>query len=289
MKKDISTILLATDFLPSSRLALDYAAVLASKLNAKLVIANAFELGPESSSVESVNNIPSRTRKEATAKLDAFAAGCCSAGVSAIPVLVEGPVSKALLSTVDKFKADLLVVGTQGVRKGLGHMLIGSNTEAMMLRSPIPTLAIGPHVPAKPDHKSFFKKVIYVSNLRPASAVAAPFALRLSQTLATDIEIYQVVKQPDQEEKDIHLKEMVEEYCSKLRTYAPDVKEEWCSPEFQMKHIVPPLTILEKSMDPSVLMVLGVRDTPWLELHFRTSYPYRLLANAACPIITVHN
>lgn len=293
MKTDISTILLATDFLQSSRLALDYAATLANKLNAKLIIVNAFELDPEADSVEKVGMIPSRTRREAEARLQSFVAGCDRAGVSAIPVLVEGPVAEAITSTVSNFKADLLVLGTQGVHRGLGHLLIGSNTEAMMLRCPCPTLTIGPHVLAGIGLDSPFKKVVYISNLRPAAACAAPFAFKLSQDLAIDIEIHQVVRKAMEGEAEVriedHIKERLAEYCASLRELRPSVPEEWCNPEFEMSRIIQPQAVLEMSHDPSVLMVVGVPNAPFIERHLHTSYPYRLLANAACPILTVRS
>jgi hypothetical protein len=56
-----------------------------------------------------------------------------------------------------------------------------------------------------------------------------------------------------------------------------------------MSRIVPPQSILEMSMDPSICMVLGVHDGHFWERHLYASYPYRLLANAACPIITVRS
>ncbi len=289
MKTAITTILLATDFLQSSRLALDYAVALAGQLKAQLVIINAFELTPVASNVEALDRIPSRTRLDAESRLRAFVGGTHCAGVPATSALVEGPVPDAILDAVHKYKADLLVLGTQGVHRGLGHLLIGSNTEALMLRSPCPTMTIGPHVLAGVDAKSHFEKVIYLSNLRPASAAAAPFALALSQTLATDIEIYQIARDADQEKHITHVKEMAEDYCSTLRSLSPAVKEEWCNPEFQMERIISPEAAMGKCLDSSVLIVLGVPQTPLLERHFRTSYPYRLLANATCPIITVRS
>jgi nucleotide-binding universal stress UspA family protein len=289
VKTEINTILLATDFLQSSRLALDYAVVLANKLGAQLMIVNAFELGPEADTVEKLDHIPSRTRRDAEARLQAFVAGSNCAGVPANWALVEGSVPNAILHAVDQHNADLLVLGTQGVHRGLGHLLIGSNTEALMLRSTCPTLTIGPHVLAGVDLNSHFKKVVYVSNFRPASAAAAPFALKLSQSLSTDIEIYQVARDVEQEDKKAHLKEMAEEYCSRLRSVAQGVSEEWCSTEYQMGRVISPETVLEKSMDPSVLMVLGAHHLPLLERHLQTSYPYRLLATAACPIVTVRS
>jgi len=289
VKAGIGTILLATDFMQSSRLALDYALFLAHRLSAHLVIINAFELGPQASNVEIVRQVPSRTRKEAAARLQAFATGSSRAGVSTDSALVEGPVPDAILDAVSNFRADLLVMGTQGVHRGLGHLLIGSNTEALMLRSPCPTLTIGPHVLAGVNLDGRFKKVVYISNLRPASAAAAPFALQLSQMLASGIEIYQVVKTKELREDPAQLQGIAEDYCSRLRSFAPDVREEWCDPEFQMKQIITPEDVLQKSLDPSVLMVVGAHSAPLLERHLHTSYPYQLLANAMCPIVTVRS
>lgn len=286
---EIKTILLATDFLQSSRLALDYAVVLANKLSAQLLIVNAFELGPEADTVEKLEHVPSRTRRDAEARLQAFVTGSNCAGVAASWALVEGPVPDAILHAVDQHKAGLLVLGTQGVHRGIGHLLIGSNTEALMLRSTCPTLTVGPHALAGVDLDSHFKKVVYISNFRPASANAAPFALKLSQSLSTEIEIHQVVRDLESEDKKADLKERVEEYCSRLRSFMPDVSENWCNPEFQMGRIITPEAVMAKAMDPSVLMVLGAQHSPLLERHLRTSFPYRLLANAVCPIVTVRN
>jgi nucleotide-binding universal stress UspA family protein len=267
----------------SSRLALDYALLLAHRLSAHLVIINAFELGPEASTVEMVDHVPSRTRKEATARLQAFVSGSSRAGVSTDSALVEGAVPDAVLDAVSKFKADLLVMGTQGVHRGLAHLLIGSNTEALMLRSPCPTLTIGPHVLAGVNLDGRFKKIVYISNFKPASAAAAPFALQLSQMLASGIEICQVVKTQELKENPTQLR------GSRLRSFVPDIKEEWCDPEFQLKQIITPEEVLQKSLDPSVLMVVGAHSATILDRHIHTSYPYRLLANAACPILTVRS
>jgi len=285
----INTILLATDFTQSSILALDYALFLAHRMGAHLVIVNAFELGPEASNVEIVYQMPSRTRKEAAARLQAFVAGSNCAGVSTDSALVEGPVPDAILDAVSKFGADLLVMGTQGVHRGFGHLLIGSNTEALMLRSPCPTLTIGPHVLAGVNLEGRFSKVIYISNFTSASAATAPFALRLSQLLAKGIEVFHVVKDFERKEQSAHLKEVVEAYCSQLSSYAADIAEEWCDPAFQMNRIISPEDVLKKSLDSSALMVVGAHVAPTFERHLHSSYPYRLLANAVCPIITVRS
>lgn len=135
-------------------MALDYAVVLASKLGAQLVIVNAFELNPVANNVENVEHILSRFRRDAETRLHAFVGGSNSASVPAILALIEGTAPNTILDAVDKYKADLHVLGTQGVYRGLGHLPIGSNTEALILRSTCATLTIGPHVLAGVDPNS---------------------------------------------------------------------------------------------------------------------------------------
>jgi len=284
VKTNIRTIMLATDFLQSSRLALDYAALLARKLDAKIVIVHAFELGPEASTVEAVHHIPSRTRKDAESRLAAFVAGVGRAGIAAESALIEGPVPQAILKSTEDFHADLLVLGTQGVHRGLSHLLIGSNTEALMLRSSCPTLTVGPHVLGGVDLDGTFRSIVYISNLTPHSAKAAPFAFQLSQLLAREIEVYQVVKEDETE-----VEQRLDTYCATMRSLLPEVKEEWCDPAFQRSKFISPADVLEKSQDPSILMVFGVEATPPLQRHLHASYAYQLLANAVCPIITVRS
>lgn len=289
MEARINTILLATDFMQSSRLALDYALFGAHHLGAHLVIVNAFELGPEASNLEIEYQVPNRTRKEAAARLQAFVAESNCAGVTTDSALVEGPVPDAILNAINKFGADLLVMGTQGVHRGFGHLLIGSNTEALMLHSPCPILTIGPHVLAGVNIEDRFSKVIYISNFTSASAAAALFALRLSQLLAKGIEVYHVVKDFERKEQSAHLKEVSEAYCSRLMSYAASIAEKWCDPAFQISPIISPEDVLKRSLDSSALMVVDAHGAPTFERHLRTSYPYRLLENAVCPIITVRS
>jgi len=119
LKGQVRTILLATDFLPISRLALDYAAACAHHFNARLVIVNVFELDPVAQNVELVDHMPSRTRRTAEARLAAFTSDLIRRGISADSLLVEGTVAVAILATATKINADLLVLGTQGVHRGL--------------------------------------------------------------------------------------------------------------------------------------------------------------------------
>jgi nucleotide-binding universal stress UspA family protein len=192
LKGQIRTILLATDFLPISRLALDYATAFAHPFDARLVIVNVFELDPVAQNVELVDHMPSRTRRTSEARLAAFTSDVIRRGISADSLLVEGIVSEAILATAAKINADLLVLGTQGVHRALDHFIFGSNTEALMLSTPCPTVTIGPHVHGGFGLELGFRRIICISDLTSASAVAGNTAQILARSLGCEIDFYHV-------------------------------------------------------------------------------------------------
>lgn len=88
----IREILAATDFLPVSRLALDYAAMFATRFTAKLTVFHSFEYGPYGKTVEIVDRVPCLERRDAEARTKAFCSGLKNAGVDASWSVEEGQV-----------------------------------------------------------------------------------------------------------------------------------------------------------------------------------------------------
>lgn len=58
------------------------------------------------------------------------------------------------------------------------------------------------------------------------------------------------------------------------------------STEFQLQRLISPQEAVRKSTDPSILLAVGVQDAPLIGRSFHASYPYKLLATAACPVIS---
>ena len=66
------------------------------------------------------------------------------AGVAADAATVEsagGPAADAILREAKKWRADLIVMGTHG-RRGLRHVVLGSEAERVVHRSPVPVLLV---------------------------------------------------------------------------------------------------------------------------------------------------
>jgi nucleotide-binding universal stress UspA family protein len=73
------------------------------------------------------------------AKADALAGG-----VNADSIMLEtfsNRVSEIVISQANEWPADLIVMGTHG-RRGLNHLLMGSDAEAVIRTSPVPVLTV---------------------------------------------------------------------------------------------------------------------------------------------------
>jgi nucleotide-binding universal stress UspA family protein len=282
----LSTVMVATDFLESSLLALDYAAAFARHFHAELITLNVFEFGPHSQNVEILSHVPCRERRDAETRLQAFTSGVDKLGVRAKWVLEEGSVLSGILKGLSLFKVDLLVLGTRGVHRGLNHLFIGSNTEALMLNSPCPTLTIGPYVHGGTNLELGFNRILYVSDFSEGSTVAAPFVQSLARDWAADVEIFQVLPESVRNDSS-RIHQLASSCCAALESFRPNIVEEWCIPEFQISRISTAEEVLAQARDTSALLVLGVQPATYLGRHLHTSLPYRLLAEAFCPVLTV--
>jgi len=283
----LNTILLATDFLESSRLALDYAVAFAHHYQAKLLMVHVFHMPQAAAEAEVFKEGPSISRKSRETRLEAFASGAGRAGVDVQWSLVEGWMPEALHKKVEAIKPDLLVLGTHGVYRGLSHMLIGSNAEELLLSAPCPTLTVGRHVPAGIGPDSSFEYILYVTDFTPESAAAAPYAVGLGQDFNARLEVcHLLAEQADKSDEVQHRR--AERYCEAVRRTLPNGEAFWCSPADQLAQGARADEILQRTRDDSAgLIVLGVKGESQFARHLHTSLAFQLVATAACPVFTI--
>jgi nucleotide-binding universal stress UspA family protein len=286
LSKRLQNILVATDFHQNSRLAFSYAAALARQLDSKLTALNAFEFGPYSQRVEVLDHLPSMERREAEELLKEFVQQAGHPETHSEVVVVEGFVTTAIIKALSQKEIDLLVIGTEGVHQGLDHLLLGSNTEALMLGSERPTLTVGPRVPEKKEAQLDLRNVVYVSDFSVASTAAARYAFAFSQAFDVPSEIYQLASKALLNDVP-RLKRAAAEYCDMLLFVDPDLPAQWFDPEFQLSRIVPEADLIARIAEPSNLLVLGVQPASFMQRHLQTSLAYRVLANAASPVLTI--
>jgi nucleotide-binding universal stress UspA family protein len=269
----ITTILIATDLLAGSHLALDYAVAFARHFNAKIIMVHALELSYPAREVEMTTHLPSLTRKHVQERINVIADGVRTLGVEVEIFLEEGIPAEVIPSAVQTHAADLLVMGVYGTHRGLTHLLVGSNTEKILLSATCPTMTVGAHVLAGADPRLHFKEILYFSDLTAEAAAAAPYAAFLSGEFDAPVDVCRLL--PDE----------AAEYDSRQREGLPHDQAE-TSIRLDHDREIDELIARAKSQHAG-LIVLGVHAESMVERHLHTSFVYRLLSEATCPVISV--
>ena len=285
----IKTIILAVDFLESSRLALDYAIGFALKYSATLLMVHAIELPQPAKEAEILGHKRSMSRIDAIDRLDALATGVRRVGVRVETCTMDGEPCNVLVTVAHEQRADLLVLGTHGVHRGLSHLLLGSNVEKLLMSSPCPTLTIGRHVLSGVDLKLRFDEVLYVSDFSAEAKSAAPVALLLGRDFGAPIDVCQML--PEAATSDPILQERLSsEYFEAMRKILPEADHYWITPTLNLENGTMVDQVLERALNNHAgIIVLGVRPEALFARHLRTSFAYKLLAHAPCPILTVRH
>lgn len=281
------TIVFATDFFECSRLALDYAIGFAEHYKAKIVMAHAIELTQPAREAELLGHMKSVLRISAEERLESLAQGVRRLGIEVVTSTEAGEPADVLVHIAETHKADMLVLGTHGVHRGLGHLLLGSNVEKILMRSPCPTLTVGRHVMAGVDLHLQFSEVLYVSDFSPEAAAAAPYALLLARDFGAPIDVCQLM--PESVGSDPLLQaSMSAAYWDEMRKILPDADHYWCAPSYQLDRSLMTEQVLRRAeINSAGVVVLGIRPESFLGRHLHTSFGYELLAKATCPILTV--
>lgn len=138
----IKKILVPTDFSPSSKHAINYAATLARKFAAQIVLIHVIESLPYSVT-DTFTLVDHRRALEKTAGslLENSRKELVRKGLSVKAHLLSGAPSREILQRARREKADLIVMGTQG-RTGVSRLLLGSVAEKVVRLSACSVLTV---------------------------------------------------------------------------------------------------------------------------------------------------
>ena len=142
--RDITNILLATDFSDSSQSAADYAVTLAKLTGAHLHVLHVINELDEHQRVmiprEAFQILERELEVQAVKELDRFGREK-TGGLATTTYAVVGAPFQKILETSEKVSADLIVMGTIG-RSGIEHVFVGSTAERVVRNSGIPVLTV---------------------------------------------------------------------------------------------------------------------------------------------------
>lgn len=141
----VKRILVPVDFSECSVFALRYAANLAEKIGASLIlahVASSLIAPPEMEYVQlDLRKFRGEVEKHAKAKLVALAQKEIPAAVPASPMVRHGAPWEEITKLAKGRKADLIIIGTHGYT-GFKHMILGSTAEKVVRYAGCPVLVV---------------------------------------------------------------------------------------------------------------------------------------------------
>jgi universal stress protein A len=144
----IRRILAPTDFSDPSAAALEYAAALAQKLGARLIVTHVVEpiTGGDMYGWAEAVSFSAEMKRHARRRIAALVATLSKRGIRNRGLTMEGFVAQSILEAAKS--VDLIVMGTHG-RSGVSRLLIGSIAEKVVRGARCPVLTV--RIPSKED------------------------------------------------------------------------------------------------------------------------------------------
>lgn len=184
--------------------------------------------------------------------------------------------------------ADMVVLGTHG-RTGAQKLLLGSVAEDIFRRSPVPVLTIGPFARIGAHNAGRFHCVLFATDFTPHSLCAAPYAISLAQENQARLILFHVIRESERQYRAGKAVSAVDESMQKLEAIVPEGAELRHRREVVLGYGEPAERILQVSReDHADLIVLGVSSRHLgAATHLGRAVAHRVVANAACPVLTV--
>jgi nucleotide-binding universal stress UspA family protein len=292
----IRRVVCAVDFSEPSRAAFDHALALTRWFEAKMTIAHVVPvMAALPDPAYPAGLLPAITPERALQELDRLAGTALGAGVASSVVLLEGDPVRQILELGRKVPADLLVMGTHGLR-GFERLMLGSVSEAVLRKATCPVLTVSRACRPSVDPRDRpFRKVLCALDLKAASARTLMLALSLAQETDASLTLLHVVEGPDggvgsNAHFDVpeYRGYLASEAREKLQRAVPAEARDWCDVgEFvTIGEASQEILELAKKRDAD-LIVMGAHGPNPIDLLFFGSTARRVVRDASCPVLTI--
>jgi nucleotide-binding universal stress UspA family protein len=278
--------LIATDLTDASRGAFKYARALARHFHASVTTAHVLRASTQDWPKFGTDPEYKKLRHKTERDLDGFVRQLHQAGFEAEGVLLEGDPVEGVLNAVKRYHADLLILGTHGARD-LERFVLGSIAEEILRNATCPVLTVGPNVHDPHRGEPQFRHILVATALSSEAGAATRYALSLAAEEAAHISICHVL--PEGHIKTIDSAKLEAELTEVLRKFVPDDTVKKCVAQYTVKYGNAADEIVELAAKQKVdLIVLGARSAPMIATHMAPGVAFRVIAEALCPVLTIH-
>ncbi|HMD30870.1 MAG TPA: universal stress protein [Candidatus Acidoferrales bacterium] len=283
-------IMVATDFSPASRPAVDYAVSLAKRFGSRLYLTHVIRYVVGHAVMEpglaapTLGELVEISRREAA---DIVNSGCLR-GVPCEVLIEEGPLWPTMEGLIEKHGIDMVVVGTHGLGDTM-KAVFGSSAEEIFRHARIPVLIVGPGTTSEAPAEARFQNILFATALGPGAEREAAVAFGLAQEHRCRLMMLHVTERPDGfSEHDSNLEKKA--ITHRLQELVPVGCEPVCRPEFHMAYGEPVREILRFAREHAAdLIVIGAKKQGAFAGHAPHSKAFGVVREAGCPVLTIRS
>lgn len=296
----INRILCPVDFSGHSRLALDYATVLARWYEAEVVALHAYAIAMVPATIGAMPAMTTvgvpLTREEIERDLETFVRPAQAAEVKTTATVTTGGPARTILETADRIQASLIVMGTHGA-SGFERLVLGSVTEKVLRKARCPVLVVPRNADAPGGPKPLFRRILCANDFSPCSNKAISYGLSLAEEAGGALTFLHVVEGLDHEPvENAHFnvpeyrQHLISDAERRLRALVPTETRTWCACSAVVRTGKAYREILDtaRTIDAD-LIVLGVRGRNAVDLALFGSTTNHVVRSAECPVLTVRS
>jgi len=277
----IRHVLCPTDFSTFSERALRYGAVFAKWLGADATVLH-------------VRHDKGADREGLKDRLEEFAAPARAAAVDVKTELLEGDVVPAILAEARRHPDGLLVLGTHG-HGGFENLVLGSVTEKVLRKSPIPVLTVPRDPEGSPGASLPFATILCPVDFSTSSRAAVALAAGLASAADSSLVVAHVVRELPVTDAPETAHFNVPEYRRALEKEARGRLTEFVhgaapgrAADLRILSGKPWRRILHLAHEVAAdLVVMGVQGRSAADLLLFGSSAHHVVRAAPCPVLTV--
>lgn len=283
----LARIMVATDFSPFADRALDYAISLARRFGSRIYLTHVLtyeghavletDLGAPTS--EKIRQVAEHSAKAIVDSGRLY-------GVPYEVVFEEGSLWPALEKLLERYKIDLLILGTHGLSGPL-KAVFGSAAEQIFRQAPVPVLTVGPGVTQEPAFEAEFKTILLATDFGPAAEREAAYAFAIAEENRAKLLFLHVAPHKTGiPERDAVVER--ERVTGKLKELVPVQGDVHCKPEMHVAYGEPVEEVLRVAGENKAdLIVVGAKKSGSLSGHILRTKAYSLVRGAHCPVLTI--
>jgi nucleotide-binding universal stress UspA family protein len=256
MKINIKRILVPTDFSEISFTALDYAAMVAKKFNAKITLLHVYENAEHQSAPGQLVDIKVLIQRGLAEKMQHIInTNPTYLAVKIEPLIIEGKSYREILSAAEKVNADLIVMGTHGSAglKNLGKYVLGTNAFRTVHESPCPVITI-----RKGAKKAVCTNILLPLSVDKETGEKVDYAIEWAKTFNAKIHVLAVTEMIDEFVADVQkLNDLVADTEQKLRKE----KIDFTSKTFRNSTLSKTIFAHAKKMQCDLIFIMSKNDS----------------------------